>query len=241
MGGVMGEIELASDARHERMDRVAVLFGEITAATRAFLAALARSDRHRDWEDEGFASCGEWLAWRIGITRGTANEKVRAARALEHLPLISDAMARGELSFTKVRALTRAATPENEADLLTFARAGSAANLERLVRGWKTLDRADEARQERIRHGRRCFSVFPDENGMYVVRGLLSPEVGAALMRAVEAASDALFLERREDGGEMSGEGGEDREGGATAPAWLPGETPEPAQRRADAVGLLAE
>ena len=86
----MGKSELASDARHERMDRVAVLFGEITAATREFLAALARSDRHRDWEDEGFASCAEWLSWRIGITRGTANEKVRAARALEHLPLISE-------------------------------------------------------------------------------------------------------------------------------------------------------
>ena len=68
-----------SDARVERMDRVAVLFGEITAATREFLAALAQSDRHRDWASEGFGSCAEW---RIGITRGTANEKVRAAQAL---------------------------------------------------------------------------------------------------------------------------------------------------------------
>ncbi len=209
----------ASDARHERMDRVAVLFGEITAATREFLAALAKSDRHRDWEDEGFGSCAEWLAWRIGITRGTANEKVRAARALEDLPLISEAMARGELSFSKIRAVTRAATRENEAELLDFARAGSAANLERLVRGWKKLDRCDEAQQERIRHRRRCFSVFPDEDGMYVVRGRLSPEVGAALMRAVEAASDAFFAEGSRD----------------------PGEAPEPAQLRADAVGLVAE
>ena len=135
----------------------------------------------------------EWLAWQIGITKGTANEKVRAARALEHLPLISEAMAKGELSFSKVRALTRAAVPENEAELLEFARAGSAANLERLVRGWKTLSRFDEAQQERIRHSRRCFSIFPDEDGMYVVKGRLDPEVGAALMRAVEAASDALF------------------------------------------------
>ncbi len=138
MGAVDYEA-LASNARLERMERVAVLFGEITAATREFLAALARSDRHRDWEGEGFASCAEWLAWQIGIQRNAANEKVRAARALEHLPLISDAMARGQLSFTKVRALTRAATPENEAELLTYARAGSAASLERLVRGWKTL------------------------------------------------------------------------------------------------------
>ncbi len=115
---------IESDARHDRMDRVAVLYGEITAATREFLRALAESDRHRDWTEEGFGSCAEWLAWRIGITRNTANEKVRAARALEGLPLISDAMARGEISYSKVRSLTRAATADNEFERLEFARAG---------------------------------------------------------------------------------------------------------------------
>ncbi len=225
-------LALESDARLERMERVAVLFGEITAATREFLAALAHSDRHRDWEEEGFGSCAEWLAWQIGITKGTANEKVRAARALEHLPLISEAMARADVSFSKVRALTRVATPENEAELLEFARAGSAANLERLVRGWKTLSRFDEAQQERIRHGRRCFSVFPDEDGMYVVKGRLDPEVGAALMRAVEAASDALFAGASKGGCEAR-LSGEERPGNR--------DTPEPAQLRADAVGLVAE
>ncbi len=233
---------LESDARIERMDRVAVLFGEITAATRQFLAALARSDRHGDWEEEGFGSCAEWLAWRIGITRGTANEKVRAARGLEDLPLISEAMARGELSFSKVRALTRVATPANEADLLEFARAGSAANLERLVRGWKTLSRFDEQRAERIRHRRRCFSVFPDEDGMYVVRGILDPEVGAALMRAVEAASDALFAQASRSGAERRG--GEEKHSGKARhgdESRRSDEAPEPAQLRADAVGLLAE
>ena len=222
---------LESDARIERMDRVAVLFGEITAATREFLAALAQSDRHRDWEDEGFGSCAEWLAWRIGITRGTANEKVRAARALEDLPLISEAMARGELSFSKVRAITRVATPDSESELLDFARAGSATNLERLVRGWRKLSRWDEQQQERVLHRTRCFSVFPDEDGMYVVRGRLDPEVGAALMRAVEAARDALFDKANRGRGEERHSGEARHSEGA----------PEPAQLRADAVGLLAE
>jgi hypothetical protein len=207
------------DARHERMDRVAVLYGEITAATREFLRALADCDRHRDWAGEGFASCADWLAWRIGITRNTANEKVRAARALEDLPLIADAMARGQISFSKVRALTRVATPQNEAELLSFAKAGSAANLERLVRGWKTLDRHDELRAERLRHRKRRFSIFPDGEGMYVVRGLVTPEVAAALMRAVEASSDALYGD--------SAHGDDQR--------------PDPEQLRADALGLLAE
>ena len=253
MGGIMGRMDqegrsqdqdaLESDARVERMDRVAVLFGEITAATREFLRALAESDRHRDWEDEGLGSCAEWLAWQIGITRGTANEKVRAAGALEDLPLISGAMAGGEISFSKVRALTRAATPENESELLEFARAGSAAKLERLVRGWKTLSRFDEQEAERVRHRTRCFSVFPDEDGMYVVRGRLDPEVGAALMRAVEAASDALYANAHRDRGDgrRSGEEGHSGEAPHSREARHTEEAPEPAQLRADAVGLLAE
>jgi uncharacterized protein DUF222/HNH endonuclease len=245
-----------SDARQKRMDEVAILYGEITSATRAFLAALAESDRHQDWMDEGFGSCAEWLAWRIGVTRNTANEKVRAARALEDLPLISEAMSRGELSFSKVRAVTRVATPANEAELLEFARAGSAANLERVVRGWKQLSRGDEAQRERARHRTRYLSIVPDNNGMYIVRGRLTPEVGAALKRAVEAASDALFAELC-GGATASGMGrGGDTAGDpvtgtvrnpvpdpardpVTDPAGDP--VPDPAQRRADAMGLLAE
>jgi hypothetical protein len=201
------------------MDRVAVLYGEITAATREFLRVLADSDRHRDWAAEGFASCAEWLSWRIGITRDTAGEKVRAARALEHLPLISRAMEEGQISFSKVRALTRAATAENEAELLAFAKASSAAGLERLVRGYKTMDRTDEQRAERLRHRRRCLSVFPDNEGMYVVKGLLTPEAAGLLMRAIDAAGDALFAATAKDDGDR----------------------PDPTQLRADALGLVAE
>src|SRR5690606_16532 len=189
---------LASDERLERMERVAMLHAEITAATRSFLSALAKSDRHRDWAAEGFGSCAEWLAWRLGIRRNAANERVRAARAVVHLPLISEAMAGGGLSFSKVRALRRVATRDSEAELLAFARAGSAENLERLVRGWRSLlDAEGEARLERRQHARRSFAVFPDAQGMYVVRGVLPPEIGAVLMRAVDGACDALYREAR--------------------------------------------
>jgi hypothetical protein len=207
-----------SDARLERMDRVVVLYAEITAATRAFLRAVVECDRHGDWAEEGFGCCAEWLSWRLGITRNAANEKVRAALALEELPLISEAMARGELSVSKVRALTRAATPESEAELLEFARTMSAASLERLVRGWKILDPAGEQREDRLRHSLRRLSVFPDGEGMYAVRGVITPEVAAVLMRAVEAASDALFRACADEA-----------------------ERPEPEQLRADALGLVAE
>ncbi len=153
---------------------------------------------------------------------------MRTARALERLPLIRASMARGELSFSQVRALTRVAEPENEADLLELARGLPAAQIERMVRAWRLGSRqAEEAREER-RHQERCLSLVPDHDGMVVVRGRLTPEAGALLMRAVEAAADALY--RR---GHVPGEGKRWRHA-------LEREA-EARRRRADALALLAE
>ena len=213
-------------------DRIAELAADINTAEARMMALIADFDRRGGWKD-GFGSCAEWLAWKIGTTIGPARERVRAARALENLPQTADALRDGTISYAKVRALTRVATPESETKLLEFARAGSAANLEQMVRMWKKLSRDGELTAEQARHRSRAFSVFVDGDGMYVVKGRLEPEVGAVLMRAVEAASDALF--RRED----------DARDGAGSGRSVRRETgdarPEPKQRRADAVGLLAE
>ena len=91
------------------------------------------------------------VAWRSGIDLGAAREKVRVARALADLPRLSAAMERGELSYSKVRALTRVATPANEAQLLDVAQCGTAAHVETLVRAWRRVDRTVAARDARCR------------------------------------------------------------------------------------------
>ena len=214
-------------------ERIAELAARINSAEARMMTLIAEFDRRGGWKDGGYSSCAEWLAWRIGTKIGTARERVRTARALERLPQTADALKHGTISYAKVRALTRVATPEREAELLEFARAGSAAKLERTVRMLKKLSRDAELTAEQARRRSRTFSVFVDGDGMYVVKGRLEPEAGAVLMRAVEAASDALF--RREgDARDAAGSGrGVSREGGDARP--------EPKQRRADAVGLLAE
>ncbi len=218
-------------------ERIAELAARINSAEARMMTLIADFDRRGGWKDGGYASCAEWLAWRLGMKIGPARERVRAARALESLPQTADALAEGSISYTKVRALTRVATPEREAELLEFARASSAARLERTLRMWKKLSRDEELTAEQARRRSRTFSVFVDGDGMYVVKGRLEPEAGAVLMRAVEAASDALF--RCEgDGGTGSREGG----AGAVSHGGDDGNTrPRPKQRRADAVGLLAE
>ncbi len=214
-----------ADADEELFDlgeRCAEAYMEAAVLESEAMALLAQFDRREGWRPQGFGSAAEWLAWRTGVTLGTARERVRTALALTQLPQTSAAMRNGELSFSKVRALTRAATPDNEATLLELARSGSAAMLERVVRGWKKLDRAGELRAEQLRHRTRTFSAWVDDDGMVVVKGRLDPEVGAALMRAVEAASDALFRDPTQANGDATDD-----------------TTPE--QRRAEAVGLIAE
>ena len=223
-------------------ERIAELAARINSAEARMMTLIAEFDRRGGWKDGGYSSCAEWLAWRIGTKIGTARERVRTARALERLPQTADALKHGTISYAKVRALTRVATPEREAELLEFARAGSAAKLERTVRMWKKLSRDAGLTAEQARRRSRTFSVFVDGDGMYVVKGRLEPEVGAVLMRAVEAASDALF-HREEGAGSGSHEG--DARNAARSGRGVSCEAgdarPEPKQRRADAVGLLAE
>ncbi|MGD2122753.1 MAG: DUF222 domain-containing protein, partial [Gemmatimonadota bacterium] len=216
--------------------RITTLAARIHAATHRLLTLIAEFDRRRGWELGGHRSCAHWLSYRTGIDLGTAREKVRTARALVGLPEVSASMSRGELSFSKVRALTRRATSENERELLEMARSRSTAELERVVRAYPQGSRADEAALDRERYERRSLSVFPDYEGMYVVRGRLPAEVGALLMRAVEAARDVLYREEKRSRG-----GGRRSKGTRAASSPEADTEAEAARRRADALGLLAE
>ncbi len=115
-------------------DAIAELSAHLEAATARLLDLIREFDARGGW-NTGFRSCAAWLSWRVGLDPGAAREKVRVARALGTLPLLGQALARGELSYAKVRALTRVATPETEERLLAVGRAGTAAHVERIVRG----------------------------------------------------------------------------------------------------------
>src|SRR5207247_11457914 len=94
-------------------DEIAELSAHLEAATARLLDLIREFDARGGW-NTGFRSCAAWLGWRVGLDPGAAREKVRVARALGTLPLLAQALARGELSYAKVRALTRVATPGAE-------------------------------------------------------------------------------------------------------------------------------
>jgi hypothetical protein len=177
-------------------DEIAELSAHLDAATARLLDLIREFDARGGW-NTGFCSCAAWLTWRVGLDRGAARERVRVARALGTLPRLAQALARGDLSYSKVRALTRVATPESEERLLAVGRAGTAEHVERIVRGWRRMDRRAEAQETTRRHRIRALHVYQDEDGMVVLRGRLEPEVGAVLIQALTAAREALYQKAR--------------------------------------------
>ncbi len=212
----MTEVERIGEA-------IAGLAARLHAVTYELLVLLREFDARSGW-NTGFLSCAHWLHWRTGIDLGAAREKVRVAKALAQLPSISASMQRGRVSYAKVRALTRIATPQNEAALLNLALAGTAVHVERVVRGWRQVDRAVETRRTESKHLHRMLTTYVDDDGMVVLRARLTPEAGALVQRAIQAASDQLFRDGRD----------------CARPVAL-GEEVNGRQRSADALVLLAE
>src|SRR5438552_5204631 len=204
-------------------DQIAELSAHLDAASARLLDLIREFDARGGWGN-GFSSCAAWLTWRVGLEPGAAREAGRVARALGTLPLLAQALARGELSYSKIRALTRVASPETEERLLAVGRAGTAEHVERIVRGWRRVDRIAEARESTRRHRSRALHMYQDEDGMVVFRGRLAPEVGAVLVRALAAARETLYQRTR-----------------ATHDDDVPEETPTMAQQQADALALVAE
>ena len=221
--------EVIPTAEHVAMlerlgDEIAELSAHLDAATARLLDLIREFDAGEGW-GHGFRSCADWLSWRVGLDKGAARERVRVARALGTLPRLARAFAGGAISYSKVRALTRVATPETEEQLLGVAYAGTAVHVERIVRGWRHMDRKAEALESARQHTGRALHVSHDDDGMVVIRGRLAPEVGALFLRALEAARETLYQQSRAQ----------------ARPTDSAQDVPTMEQQRADALALIAE
>jgi hypothetical protein len=167
-------------------DEIARTAAHLDAATHRLLTCIRAFDASGEWARQGAISCAHWLAWRIGLDPGAARERVRVARALGRLPLLDDGLRRGALSYAKVRALTRVASPENEATLTEMAGTCTGAQLEKLCRRFRRVvdvgpdgDRLDD---------RRYVRQESLDNGMVRLSAVLHPDEAALVMKAIQQA-----------------------------------------------------
>jgi len=101
----------------------------INAATYEWLLLVRQFDERAGYLRWGLDNGAEWLAWRCDLSLITAKEKLRVAHALKNLAAIAASFSQGELSYTKVRELTRVATGDSEQNLLDFALRTTATNV----------------------------------------------------------------------------------------------------------------
>lgn len=152
----------------------------------------------------GLRSCAHWLNWRLGTSLGAAREQVRVGRALEQLPCTRAAFSSGELSYSKVRAITRIADPTFEENLVDMARYTTASQLERIVREYRRADPEEQEKANR-RHLNRYLRSYSEDDGMVMIKARLSPEDGAIVLAAIEAAAVSKLLFRADGSVEQIG------------------------------------
>ena len=211
--------------------RLMALAGQLSATEYQLLSLLDEFDQRGGWHGDGIKSFAHWLNWKLGMGPVIAREKVRIARALRDLPSIGDAFSRGTVSYSKVRAITRIATPTNESYLLQIAEYGTASQLERLCRQYKRLTPVEgdgsEARRDRF------ISWYESDGNMMEFRMRVPVEEAEVLIAAINRIADDLWRERQANEAEnVSAE---------ASAAELPGGYPEVGEQRVDALVLLAE
>ena len=208
---------------------ITLLSAQINVANHRLLRMIAEFDRCGGWREGGtMRTCAHWLAAHCGLALGAAREKLRVARQLCGLPEVDQAFSGGELSYSKVRAITRVATPDNEGFMVHLAEQNSAGHLEKLVARYQPVPEpgldglldgllcqpADGAAArgnageadvepapdaEALREQNRELYWFQDENGMWVVHARLPPEQGQLVIKALQAVTRPLEEERQEE------------------------------------------
>ena len=176
-------------------ERILNLCTRINAATYELLVMIREFDERGGCLKWGLENTATWLAWRCDLSMATAREKVRVAQALKHLPLISAAFSSGELSYSKVRSLTRVANGDNEEALVAFALRNTARHVagychELRMGAPASLDLAERAFVNRSLRVRRDA-----ERGTISVTVDLPLEVGELIEKALDKARDDECLE----------------------------------------------
>ena len=215
-------------------DEITELSAHLDAGTYQLLQLIGRFDQQERLARHGhsflcpLAELALWLESRRCPRTGPG------CRALPGLPKISAAFREGRVSYSKVRAMTRVATAANEDVLLDVALGGTASHVERQVRVYRNIKRSDALKLENLRHTQRELSWFEDDDGSWVFKGRFTPEQGALISKALDAAMEQLFTEQKNVPEEVSAETSRSQ----------PLEHPVPqgvASRRADALQRMAE
>ncbi len=169
---------------------IVTLSARINAETYELLVLIRQFDERAGWLKWGLGGCAEWLHYRCDLSMNAAREKVRVAHALKTLPDVAAAFARGKLSYSKVRAMTRVASTHNEEDLLSFAVKTTTARLEERCRELRCGAVDSLGGAQRAFANRSLRVVRNAERGTMSITVELPVETGELVEKALDKARD---------------------------------------------------
>ena len=194
-------MQAAAVISHRNLDQleqdIISLSSHLNATEYEFLVLVREFDLRQGWKPYHFNNCAEWLNMKVGIAPGTAREKMRVANALFDLTATSEAFQKGELSYSKARALTRVATPHNEEKLLDHAIPATALQVENHCREMRNVRREVSTVDVNRLHRQRYLSRSLHGDGSMTISVELPKESGDLVMKALEMA--LRELEQPED------------------------------------------
>ena len=134
----------------------------------------------------------QWLGVHVGISSVTARQQVAVARQLVILPAVREAFGSGSVSYSRVRAICRIATPTDEHEWVELARHATATQLERIVSDTIRCVNASDPDLPARQSAARRFAWRVDDDGMFHLSGVLAPEIGVLLAKLVAGERDAV-------------------------------------------------
>jgi len=185
------------DANDDVIERLDGEHARMCEAQLSMFRSIGELDRAEGWRESGARDLAHWLSMRYGISNWKARRWIDAARALERLPRIVDALRAGELGSDKVVELTRIATPDSEADLIRWARRVSGAAIRRRA------ERAERRALEEVRsveESRSCSWFFYDDGKRMSLTADLPAAQGAVLARSIERGAERIPVMPGEEG-----------------------------------------
>jgi hypothetical protein len=173
----------------DELDRaICTLARQMNAESHRMLVLVREFDERLGWAKWSFKSCAEWFAWRCGLSQSAAREKVRTAHALRHLPAIAAAFADGRLSYSKVRALTRVAQPQDEDLLLAYALEATVDRVEERCRQIRNVEPESAHRARSVWERRSLWIWRDDTRGTLRISVEVPIEEGELIAKAIDCA-----------------------------------------------------
>ena len=177
------------------------------------LALIDEADRRGLWAQWiGVTSLPQWVMHIASVSMHTAREYVRVMTALREMPKVKDSLAEGNVSFSKVREVTRLAGRIGDKEALRLATVATGSQISRISHSYQQLSTAVETGDLPRFLPTDSVSMRTTEPGRIKITIDLEEDDAAEIFTMLDAARRTLEHKAAKDrlGNEETGECGEE-------------------------------